>query len=184
MSQLLNNLKEVLPKTINVVGNATSLLQSTHGSDIDKHPTIRFNRTEIIEPTGQGNRWDFLATSEVNTLLKYNEEQPKFHSLIFTPKTHVNAVKIKKAKFECRFYSYPLEYSYLLTSRIGSEPSTGLQILYLLQKFNHRSVNIFGFDWKATPTFYEKRNKGEHDFEKEKEIVLGMAKLMNWKIYY
>ena len=183
MNMLLSNLQEVLPNTINVVGNAQSLLDSHYGEQIDKHPTIRFNRTEIINPMGQGNRWDFLASNEVNTFLKYNKEQPKFHSLIFTPKTHTNSIKIRKANFNVRMYSYPLEYSYMLTTRIGKEPSTGIQILYLLQKFNHRQVNIFGFDWKATPTFYEDRNKGDHDFEAEKEIVLGMAKLMNWKIY-
>lgn len=173
-----------LPKVINVIGNATSLLDKEYGSLIDKHPTIRFNRVEIVNPIAQGSRWDYLASSEINTFEKYNEQSVPFHSVIFTPTSQDVHYKSKKIKFKTSVYLCPIHLSLELFSKLEAIPSTGLQILYYLQSIGHKSVNVFGFDWKATPTMYEKRNKGKHDFDKERVLVLDIIHRNNWSIYH
>jgi hypothetical protein len=62
------NFADVLPDELSVVGNASSLLASRLGAQIDARPTLRFNRAQSENPDAQGARWDFLATSNRETL--------------------------------------------------------------------------------------------------------------------
>jgi hypothetical protein len=55
-------------------------------------------------------------------------------------------------------------------------PSTGLRLLHYISLGSPESVNIYGFDWKETPTFYDKKKetrvtekKHNHNFFLEKE---------------
>jgi hypothetical protein len=175
---------ESLPTgTINIVGNAASMLQKQNGSLIDRYPTVRFNRVEIVNPLAQGNRWDILASAEVNTFMTYNNEEPRFHSLIFTPSVEDSVYKSKKIKFNTTIYNYPKNLANDLTRLLESKPSTGIMILHYLNTINHKKVNVFGFDWKDTPTMYETRNKGNHNFKKEKALVLEMIEQNGWNLY-
>jgi hypothetical protein len=70
-----------------------------------------------------------------------------------------------------------------LEKELDVPPSTGLQILYYLDQINNKNVSIFGFDFKETKTFYEIRNKGKHDYDKERLFVLKLIKQNGWKIY-
>jgi hypothetical protein len=56
-------------------------------------------------------------------------------------------------------------------------------VLYYLSETNNKQVNIFGFDFKETRTFYETRNKGQHDYNKEKIFILSLVDKNGWKIY-
>ena len=172
-----------LEQPLSIVGNAESIFQKEYGSLIDARATIRFNRADIIKNECQGSRWDFLASSEINTFEKYNVETPKFHTLIFTPTKREQEYKIKKVNFEADKIRLPLEQSLWLEKELGAPPSTGLQILYYLDQINNKDVGIFGFDFKETKTFYEIRNKGKHDYIKERSFVLKMIEQNGWKIY-
>ena len=77
-----------------------------------------------------------------------------------------------------------MEQSLWLEKELGAPPSTGLQILYYLNQINNTDVSIFGFDFKETKTFYEIRNKGKHDFDKERLFVSELIKENGWKIYF
>ena len=172
-----------LMQPLSIVGNAESIFQKEYGSLIDTRATIRFNRADIIRKECQGSRWDFLASSEINTFEKYNSETPKFHTLIFTPTKRELEYKIKKVNFKADKIRLPLEQSLWLEKELGAPPSTGLQILYYLDQINNKDVSIFGFDFKQTKTFYEIRNKGNHDYNKERYFVLEMIEQNGWKIY-
>jgi hypothetical protein len=172
-----------LDQPLNVIGNAESIFTKTNGNIIDSLPTIRFNRANIINEQSQGSRWDFLASSEVNTFEKYNSEKPKFHTLIFTPTKKELEYKIRKAKFKAKRIMLPLFQSQWLENNLNAPPSTGLQVLYYLSEANNKQVNIFGFDFKETKTFYETRNKGQHDYQKEKSFILNLVDKNGWKIY-
>ena len=174
---------QLLNQPLSIVGNAESIFQKDHGSLIDSRQTIRFNRGIIKDKNSQGSRWDFLASAEVNTFEYYNVHKVLFHTLIFTPKLKEHLVKIKKAKFKCKLLEYPLNYSNEIIELLGKEPSTGFQILWYLNKIENKNINIFGFDWKKTPTYYEIRNKGKHNFEKEKILCYEYAEQNGWKIY-
>ena len=172
-----------LSNPVSVIGNAESIFGKEYGNLIDLNPTIRFNRADIIDEKSQGSRWDYLVSSEINTFEKYNIENPKFHSLIFSPTKQSLNYKIKKVRFNTKMYNLPLFQSQELEKKLNAPPSTGLQVLYFLDYLRNKNVNIFGFDFKATPTFYEKRNKGKHDFIREKEFVLSLIEKNNWNYY-
>ena len=179
----MNDFPKLLPNNLSIVGNAESLLASSYGWLIDQHPTIRFNRTQIINSQAQGKRWDYLASSEVNTFEMYNKILPPFHSLIFSPIKPEMVYKVKKVSFQCNILHLPLQQSLDLQRTIGNVPSTGLQILYYLDSINHRCVHIFGFDFKKTKTFYEIRNKGAHDWIKEERLIKELVKKNSWNFY-
>ena len=179
---MINYIKD-LPSNLSIVGNAQSLFEKSYGRLIDENPTVRFNRTEIIQEKSQGSRWDFLVSSEVNTFEKYNHINPPFHTLIFSPTKSEMVSKIKKVKFKTKIFHLPIYQSDELIRILGVSPSTGLQILYYLNSIHHPNVSIFGFDFKKTNTFYEIRNKGNHRFDLEKEIILNLVNTNNWKFY-
>ena len=172
-----------LSKPVSVVGNAESIFQKEYGKLIDENPTIRFNRADILSETSQGKRWDYLVSSEINTFEKYNEQQPKFHSLIFSPTKRAFTYKVGKVKFKTNILKLPLNQSQELESKLDAPPSTGLQILYFLDSIKNTDVNIFGFDFKATKTFYEQRNKGKHNFQKEKYLITDLVIKNNWNFF-
>lgn len=174
---------QLLTQPLSIVGNAESIFQKEYGKLIDARATIRFNRADIIRTESQGSRWDFLASSEINTFEKYNTETPKFHTLIFTPTKKELEYKIKKVNFKADKIRLPLDQSQWLEKELDVPPSTGLQILYYLDQINNKNVSIFGFDFKETKTFYEIRNKGKHDYDKERSFVLKLIKQNGWKIY-
>lgn len=166
-----SNLKELFPPEINMVGNATSIFNSKNGKLIDLFPTVRFNRIEIQEPESQGSRWDFLSSSEVKTFQFHNEKPPLFHSLIFMPYLEKHFFHLEEIKFETNVVQIDLEFSLELTKKIGKPPSTGFQILSLFSLLK-RKVNLFGFDWKESPTIYDCERKWEpHDYQVEKNYL-------------
>ena len=177
------DLYEELSKPLSIVGNAESIFQNSYGELIDQNDTIRFNRTEIINTKSQGAKWDYLVSSEINTFEQYNNQNPKFHSLIFSPTQRKFNYKVKKAKFKTRLCILPLFQSEELQRIMDAPPSTGLQILYYLDYIKNKQVNIFGFDFKKTPTFYETRNKGKHNWIVEKDFILKLVEKNNWQFY-
>lgn len=179
----MTNLYKPLPNHLSVVGNAESLLSSSYGSLIDQHPTIRFNRAQMVNTEAQGKRWDYLASSEVNTFEMYNKTTPPFHSLIFSPTKPEMIYKVKKISFKCNIIHLPLEQSLNLIKIIGSIPSTGLQVLYYFDSITFKNISIFGFDFKKTKTFYEIRNKGNHDWLKEEQLIKKLIEKNSWNFY-
>lgn len=173
----------LLEQPVSVVGNAQSIFNNKHGRLIDRFQTIRFNRADIRDEECQGKRWDFLVSSEINTFEKYNQEAPKFHTVIFSPTRKEFEYKANKINFDATIVRLPLEQSIKLEHELSVPPSTGLQILYFLDSVGNQEVSMFGFDFKQTRTFYETRNKGQHDFEKEKILVNQLIAKNGWKIY-
>jgi hypothetical protein len=91
--------------------------------------------------------------------------------------------KIRKVKFTTKIFKLPIFQSQYLNNELGAPPSTGLQILYYLSTMQNKNVNIFGFDFKKTKTFYENRNKGRHDYDREKSFIMNLVSQNGWKFY-
>ena len=178
--RLLRELDEALPQEISIVGNASSLLQQHHGSAIDELPTLRFNNAQIIDPGAQGARWDFVATSNGRVLEYYQENEPRYHHLIFTPylDSHKSAIQLIGSRRPV--LTVPLRLSRELSLRLLARPTTGIQILTVLDRLG-RKVRLFGFDWKATPTFYDpSRLKDPHNHARERRVALEMIERNGW----
>jgi hypothetical protein len=65
------------------------------------------------------------------------------------------------------------------------KPSSGICTLDYVSKFNPNSVSVFGFDWKATPTYYNQGGYNtSHDWKYEKEYCLEyFQNTLNFKFY-
>jgi hypothetical protein len=173
---------------LNVVGNAQSLFDKDYGALIDEYPTIRFNYIEKLNPEKQGTRWDYMATSNPREIKKWkNASQRNFHTHIYTKwdkkgeQTIGNAIIIPDNVWK------ELNSIYKNNTKARG-PSSGLSVLFYLNELNLTSVNIFGFDWKKTMTYYNdiQKDKGEnkfHDYEFENKYCLELIEKNGWKLY-
>ena len=67
---------------------------------------------------------------------------------------------------------------------LGSQPSTGFMAIDLCRYAGVKSIDLYGFDFEATKTFYNPANyKTQHDYPKEEEIVLELAEQEIVKIH-
>lgn len=149
-------------KIISVVGNAESLFDKTDGEIIDDAEIIiRFNGGIIKNPKAQGRRTTILAFSLWNKNVKD-----------FGPVKYWQTRNFKE-RGELR-------------KTLQTKPSNGAVVLEKLKnEYKGYKVNIFGFDWKETPTWY--RNipgaAEDHDYDLEREYCMKMIDKLNWKLY-
>ena len=182
-SEMMAQLEGELPPEVSVVGNAASLLNRRDGDLIDQRPTIRFNHPPIVDPKAQGRRWTYVATSNAHTLRYYREHEPQHERLIFTAylDTHIRALELIGS--DRPVVRYPIRLSRELSMACLARPTTGMQILYLLGKLRPRQVHIFGFDWKATPTFYSTRSRDPHRHQRERDIAMALIERNGWVLH-
>jgi hypothetical protein len=183
VARLMAALDAALPPELSVVGNASSLLETAHGAEIDRRPTIRFNAAGIVKPKAQGSRWDFVATSNRRVLTHYQHHEPPFHHLIFTPYLDQHGRALAAIGSRRPVLVCPIRLSRQLSWRCRARPTTGMQMLFLLDRLGRR-VNLFGFDWKATPTFYDPgRRKDPHDHHRERRLAMDLIERNGWRVF-
>jgi glycosyltransferase involved in cell wall biosynthesis len=163
-------------KTVAVIGNAKSLLNQKLGDEIDKHDiVIRFNRAlqYPINKITHGSKtdiWVVWQAKEYENIKPICEVQKTVQAAYFLGCENKN-IEVAPGKV----------YDDLM-SKLGKDPSSGLVILEWLSRLNPKSVSVYGFDWKETPSIHEKHTSNYmdtlHDFEKEKII----AENYNFKI--
>ena len=71
----------------------------------------------------------------------------------------------------------PLEDAMRLERQLHARPSTGLVAIHLLlNRLGAAEVRLYGFDWKATRTFYEEDIfRNVHAWESERDLVRAWA---------
>lgn len=163
LSKFFNN------KTISVVGNANSLLESNYGTLIDSADIVcRFNLgPKLIAPQSHGTRTDWCI---------YNNYPWASSANAFDITANCKWLEINYdfeliLDMEIDAYTLPQE------SRIkfgNDHPSIGITFLHYLTTCNPKEVNIFGFDWKRTHTWYNRSRKWKkermrsgHNWQKE-----------------
>ena len=165
---------------INVVGNAESLLSQDYAAQIDSLPTLRFNYVDL--KPAHGTRWDYLASSQIKLIQKYTN--PMWHTILYT------RWRISDDKHFTNLKHPIEEVSVDLMKEINKKikrPSTGFSALMYLDTLNIK-CNIYGFDWKKTPSFYqneatEKKANTPHDYQLEQKLALNLIEKNNWNIY-
>tara|TARA_A200000159_G_C7294515_1_gene327238 strand:- start:719 stop:1297 length:579 start_codon:yes stop_codon:yes gene_type:complete len=163
LSKFFNN------KTISVVGNANSLLESNYGTLIDSADIVcRFNLgPKLIAPQSHGTRTDWCI---------YNNYLWASSANAFDITANCKWLEINydfelELDIEIDAYTLPQE------SRIkfgNDRSSIGITFLHYLTTCNPKQVNIFGFDWKRTHTWYNRSRKWKkermrsgHNWQKE-----------------
>jgi hypothetical protein len=163
-------------RSIALVGNAESIFEQAFGEEIDSHDiVVRFNRGVIREPSCQGSRTDVLCLA-CDLRLEQIQEDFKEPLLIWvTPMRHLMAAEHRRSVI-----CYPIRRWRALYREVpASRPSAGLISLHMFRTvFQPSRITMYGFDWKATRTFYHAaasyraRKVGHHDWDAEKELVL------------
>lgn len=172
-----------IPNSISVVGNAASLLTKHDGTEIDSRATIRFNSAPVVDTRAQGSRWDILATSSKQTLQHYMTHEPKYGTLLFTPYLNRHLRDLRRIGSRVPMLLYPMRMSNKLSWQCLARPTCGMQILYLLAELGRRDVHIYGFDWKATPTFYDQRTTDPHNHLRERRLARRLINAHGWVIH-
>lgn len=170
-------LKEMIAgRSVAVVGNAKSLLDTDFGPAIDAHDVIiRLNRGFVVQPTAQGSRTDLVGiTPELTEDETANRFAPQAFVML-TPKMRHYAFKRPENIRRTIFYAY--RFWLADRNRIGRRPSSGyMMISYLLRLNSAASITLYGFDFGATQTYYNPEGyRTPHDYAAERAIILDWA---------
>jgi hypothetical protein len=165
-------------KTVAIIGNAMSLFDKNYGKEIDSHDVVvrlnkaalLYDRMDVEKSHGKKTDvWIFWNTSEYkNQFSKY----PK------VKKMHAGHQARFDANTKQTDFVYPMIPNYTeLRKKSGqhNNPTTGLIALDWIMSSSPASLDIYGFDWKETPTYTDpKRIKDRgcpHDFATEKAYI-------------
>ena len=148
-------------KRVAIVGNAKSLFDENNGKKIDDHDVIiRFNKGFITEPKRQGSRTNIIILA--CELSKADIDNYNADFTINRSNGYLNAVKYVISNNDRR----------LLKEKIGSQPSSGFMAIDLCLTAQAKSIDLFGFDFEKTPTFYTDPNyQTQHDYKTEERLV-------------
>ena len=155
-------LKDIKGKSVAIVGNAQSIFDKHNGNEIDKHDfIIRFNKGFIELPSSQGTQTTLL-------MLGTNLERWKIN--LFNPKWVVN----RSNKYD-NFVDYiiPNIDRKKIRDKLNAQPSTGFMAIDLCLTAQAKTIDLYGFDFEKTKTFYNDPNYvTQHKYSEEEKIVL------------
>lgn len=147
-------------KTVSLVGNAKSLFHKDYGSEIDSAQVVcRIKRGFfMLKPEdikSHGKRTDVWFLNWFKTM---------------------NPNKVTNKKCDCivEILHHPeIDVEWLRNDLGHHRPSTGLRILHLISLYNPSKVYVYGYDWKETPSFHDKKLEDDrHDFNLEKQYCI------------
>lgn len=152
-------------KVVGLVGNASLLFQKDYSAHIDANDTVcRINRGIPISST-QGKKFNVLFCSgHGNLIYDLKKIIPDDVKIIYRHEIDTDILVNLQRKLNCR------------TKK--QKPSTGLLALVYILNENPKCINLYGFDWKKTKTFYEEEYYKKdniiwnaHDFNKEEKLI-------------
>lgn len=151
-------MKEVFEgKSVSVVGNARSLFDKEYGKEIDNHDVVcrikrgfyQLKTTDIISHGLKTDVWflNWFKTMDPNKVT--NKKVDHIVEILYNPE---------------------IDEKWLIKDLGHHRPSTGLRILHFISLYNPKSVSVYGFDWKKTPSFHDKQLIDErHNFVLEED---------------
>ena len=165
--------KLIAGQTVAVVGNAKSLFETDYGTAIEAHDVIiRLNKGFVTKPSSQGTRTDMVGlTPELSEDETVERFQPNTFLMLIPKMRHYRLFGTAAVRGTL-FY----KFRYWLADRnlIGRRPSSGfMAISWLVRLDSAQLVTLYGFDFGATPTYYNPVGyKTPHNYDREREIVL------------
>lgn len=163
-SELLPIKSEIKGKRVAVIGNASSIFGSKYGPEIDNHDfVIRFNRGFITKPESQGTKTSLLILACALTEEEKNSFNAKY--IANRSRTYINNF----ANFTINSHERAV-----MKQGIGAQPSSGFMAVNICLYFGAKSIDLYGFDWGNTKTFYNPEDyQTQHNYSKEREIMSG-----------
>lgn len=153
-------------KTVSIVGNAESLLRQTYGKEIDSaEVVVRINRGGYRFPefpTQMGSKLDVWCMQNVR-------QNKAFVTRSKAYKMQMDTIDVSSQFIDLVDLVYEKEMCRELSSHLSKKPSTGLRVLDYVYNSNPKEVYVYGFDWKKTYSWHEKRICVAHNFNEERE---------------
>ena len=172
-------------KSVVVVGNARSLLESDFGTEIDQHDIIiRLNKGFVIKPDAQGSRTDMVGLTPELSEAEVAEKFAPGYWLMLIPK--MRHYRVFRPAYVRQTLFYPFRWWLADRILIGRRPSSGfMAISWLLRLGAARSITLYGFDFGVTETYYNPEGyRTPHDFPAEARIVRGWEERARLRIVY
>ncbi len=181
-------------KTVAVVGNALSLQYKKHGEYIDSHDiVVRINIPGNLYYDNKmkeiyGEKMDAWCFWKASAFLSAHET--KYMQQFTQAETKLEVVESSVAGVESIYTDETLKIledkiAELYPYRFGRDYykfSTGFLLLNYLSNCNPKTVSVFGFDFKHTPTFYDSNLKNNmvggidirfgHDYRIEQKYII------------
>ena len=163
-------------KKVALVGNAASLFDKQYGTEIDNHEVVvRLNKAAMLYTNmdcsaSHGSittHWLFFNTGE------YKHKFGNIPQNIL--KGHMSTFRQTAMNKRDVDWMMPADEHDILKDLLGHKnPTTGLMSIYWISKCLPKSLDVYGFDWKETPTFTDMERKKDpschHDFTKERDL--------------
>lgn len=163
-------------KTVALVGNAESLFHKEYGKEIDSHDCIvRLNKAAIlyikhsayITHGTKTTHWFFFNTGEYKHRFDTIDSNVK--------KMHMSKLRQTKQHIDMVDHVFPVDHFLKLCEKVKyNNPTTGLMALEYIYSCNPKKLDVYGFDWKETPTFTDMDRKKDpfchHNFDLEKTL--------------
>ncbi len=165
-------------KSVALVGNAMSLFDTNYGKEIDLHDVVvRLNKAAMLinrfdAESSHGKRtdvWIFWSAQEYHRHFDKHSDILKIHA----GHQYRNNGTIKLV--DC---VYPDELYYELKKKAGprQNPTTGLIAIDYILHCEPKSLSVYGFDWKKTPTQTDPERKAEkrcpHNYDVEEAYCM------------
>ena len=164
--------KYIKGKRIAIVGNAKSLFGKRQGEEIDNHDfVIRFNKGFLYKPQDQGSKTGLLILACVITPEEIAGYKAQF-------------VVNRSSSWKNNAITLANTERMLMKEMIGKQPSSGFIAIDICLHFKAKSIDLYGFDFGRTPTFYNPVNYVvPHDYDKEKELLQQYIKKGKIKVH-
>lgn len=189
-------LKSLLDRTIagqvvSVVGNASSLLTRNYGTMIDSGCVLRINAGIPINKKAQGRKVDIHCfgtrhnlVTNINSRRRHWLMRRKTDYFRNIPSIWMTLIERELSKDPLEIF-YPVRLGEKLENILGARPSTGISVLHMMSELTEARIQIFGFDFKTTHTFYRKsENSGPHDWEAERKFAEALVERHRWKMFH
>lgn len=170
LSALMDDLRG---RKIALVGNARALGETESGPAIDAADiVIRLNAAPLPLARSHGSRTDWLCMSIAVPPAVIAARAPQ-RLIWVTPKRKRLPWAMAQ---DPRFAMLPAEGQKALMERLGSRPTTGMQMIDLLSKSDAAQVDLWGFDFFASQSLSGGRAAKHvpHDFAAEAREVAAL----------
>lgn len=177
-------------RTVALVGNAASLFEKSYGAEIDEHDVVvRMNKaanlwTRYHSDKTHGKRTDVWMMFNVG---EYKHRVPDIDPTI--KKMHMGPHRQTAEHIRITDAMFPISEHKKLVAFVGYDnPTTGLMAIQWITDAKPKVLDLYGFDWKETPTFTDMEGKREakcyHQYDLERALCMGHFLKMpnvNWK---
>jgi len=163
-------------RKVALIGNAMSMFDKEYGEEIESMDVVvRLNKAAMLYERfdarkSHGKRtdvWMFWNTNEYKKF--FNQTNAKLMHMGHQARTPHTKGLVD--------HIYPNQYYAPLKKKAGrhNNPTTGLMAIDYITHCNPEHLYVYGFDWKATPTYTDPDRRKEkmcpHDYPTEKNVV-------------